>query len=46
MDGRTIGALLISVPNDRAGPGEEERLGGLVRAVAHKLSRGGVAAAA
>ncbi len=40
MDGRPIGAVLISVPNDRAGPGEEARLGAMVLAVARQLSRG------
>lgn len=40
MDGHPIGAVLISVPNDRAGPSEEARLGQLVLAVAGKLSRG------
>lgn len=40
MDGRPIGAVLISVPNDRAGPDEEARLGVMVLAVAGELSRG------
>jgi len=40
LDGRPIGAVLISVPNDRAGPEEEVRLGALVNAVARRLSRG------
>lgn len=40
MDGRVIGSVLISVPNDRAGAGEEKRLGAMVRATAHRLSRG------
>jgi len=40
LDGRPIGAVLISVPNDRAGPEEEARLGALVNAVARRLSRG------
>jgi IclR family acetate operon transcriptional repressor len=40
MDGRPVGAVLISVPNDRAGPAEETRLGQLVLAYAGKLSRG------
>jgi IclR family acetate operon transcriptional repressor len=40
MDGRTIGAVLISVPNDRAGPSEEDRFGEMVLEVARKLSRG------
>lgn len=42
IDGRPIGAVLISVPNDRAGPGEEARLGAMVLAVARELSRGAV----
>jgi IclR family acetate operon transcriptional repressor len=40
MDGCPIGAVLISVPNDRAGSGEEARLGAMVLAVARELSRG------
>jgi IclR family acetate operon transcriptional repressor len=40
MDGTPIGAVLISVPNDRAGPGEEARLGALALATARRLSRG------
>jgi IclR family acetate operon transcriptional repressor len=40
MDGRPIGAVLISVPNDRAGPGEEARLGEMAMATADRLSRG------
>jgi IclR family acetate operon transcriptional repressor len=40
MDGRPIGAVLISVPNDRAGPEEVETLGQLVRETAQRLSRG------
>jgi IclR family acetate operon transcriptional repressor len=40
MDGRPVGAVLISVPNDRASPSEEARLGRLVLAVADQLSRG------
>jgi IclR family acetate operon transcriptional repressor len=43
MDGRPIGAVLISVPNDRAGPSEEARLGELVQRVASALSRGSAA---
>jgi DNA-binding IclR family transcriptional regulator len=42
MDGRPIGAVLISVPNDRAGAAEEARLGAMVRATAERLSRGPV----
>jgi DNA-binding IclR family transcriptional regulator len=42
MDGRPIGAVLISIPNDRAGPEEEERLGYMVRETAQRLSRGSV----
>ncbi len=42
MDGRPIGAVLISVPNDRAGPEDVERLGQLVRETAQRLSRGQV----
>jgi IclR family acetate operon transcriptional repressor len=40
MDGRPIGAVLVSVPNDRAGPAEEERLGLMVLDTARRLSRG------
>jgi len=40
MDGQPIGAVLISVPNDRAGPGEEARLGAMAVATANRLSRG------
>lgn len=40
MDGRPIGAVLISVPNDRAGPGEEARLGAMAVETARRLSRG------
>jgi len=40
MDGRPIGAVLISVPNDRAGPVEAQKLGRLVRETAQRLSRG------
>lgn len=40
MDGRPIGAVLISVPNDRAGKAEEERLGAMALATARRLSRG------
>lgn len=39
-DGRPIGAVLISVPNDRAGADEEARLGAMVLTTAHRLSRG------
>jgi IclR family acetate operon transcriptional repressor len=39
-DGRPVGAVLISVPNDRAGPTEEVRLGAMVLATARRLSRG------
>jgi DNA-binding IclR family transcriptional regulator len=42
MDGRPIAAVLISIPNDRGGPEEEERLGRLVRETAQRLSRGTV----
>jgi IclR family acetate operon transcriptional repressor len=42
MDGRPIGAVLISVPNDRAGPKEVEKLGRLVKETARRLSRGAV----
>ena len=40
MDGQPIGAVLISVPNDRAGPGEEARPGAMAVATANRLSRG------
>jgi IclR family acetate operon transcriptional repressor len=40
MDGRPIGAVLISVPNDRAGREEVQKLGRLVRETAQRLSRG------
>lgn len=40
MDGRTIGAVLLTIPNERAGGDEEDRLGGLVRETAERLSRG------
>lgn len=42
MDGRPVGAVLISVPNDRAGPDEVEKLGRLVMETARRLSRGAV----
>jgi IclR family transcriptional regulator, acetate operon repressor len=45
MDGRVAGAVLISVPNDRAGESEEARLGAMVRATAQTLSRGEAPAA-
>jgi IclR family acetate operon transcriptional repressor len=45
-DGRPVGAVLISVPNDRAGPDEEARLGEMVLATARRLSRGSPAAKA
>jgi IclR family transcriptional regulator, acetate operon repressor len=38
-DGRPIGAVLVSIPNERAGTKEEERLGHLVLATARRLSR-------
>lgn len=40
MDGRPIGAVLVSVPNERAGRREEDRLGVLALEVARRLSRG------
>lgn len=40
MDGRPIGAVLISAPNDRAGASEEARLGAMALATARQLSRG------
>jgi IclR family acetate operon transcriptional repressor len=39
-DGSPVGAVLISVPNDRAGVEEELRLGGMVKSAAARLSRG------
>ncbi len=45
MDGRPIGAVLISVPNDRTSLREEARLGALVLATAQRLSRGSRGAA-
>jgi IclR family acetate operon transcriptional repressor len=39
-DGRPVGAILISGPSDRLPPSEYDRLGGLVRAAAVRLSRG------
>ena len=39
MDGQPIGAVLISLPNDRAGPKEERRLGQLAQETAQRLSR-------
>jgi IclR family acetate operon transcriptional repressor len=42
IDGRPIGAVLISVPNDRAGQEEVQKLGRLVRETAQRLSRGAV----
>ena len=41
VDGRTVGAVLLSVPNDRGGEKEEQRLGAKVLATARKISRGG-----
>jgi len=46
FDGSPIGAVLISVPNDRAGPGEEARLGNMVLDAARQLSRGAAPEAA
>jgi IclR family acetate operon transcriptional repressor len=40
IDGRPIGVVLISLPNDRAGPEDVARLGQLVKATALRLSRG------
>jgi len=40
VDGRLVGAVLISVPNDRAGNDEEARLGAMVCATVRSLSRG------
>jgi IclR family acetate operon transcriptional repressor len=40
IDGRPVGAVLISIPNDRAGPENEDRLGHLVQKTAQRLSRG------
>jgi IclR family acetate operon transcriptional repressor len=45
VDGTPIGAVLISVPNDRAGFDEISRLGKLVLATAQRLSRGTAARA-
>jgi IclR family acetate operon transcriptional repressor len=39
-DGSPIGAVLISVPNDRASEDEERRLGRLILTAAARLSRG------
>ncbi len=39
VDGQPIGAVLISLPNDRAGPKEERRLGQLAQQTAQRLSR-------
>jgi IclR family acetate operon transcriptional repressor len=39
-DGRPIGAVLISAPNDRATAGDYARLGGMVASTARTLSRG------
>lgn len=43
FDGRPIGAVLISVPNDRATEDDYARLGELVSATAQRLSRGSAA---
>jgi len=40
LSGRPIGAVLISVPNDRAGKAVEARLGALALATARRLSHG------
>jgi DNA-binding IclR family transcriptional regulator len=40
VDGRPSGAVLISIPNDRAGPKEERRIGRMVQETAQRLSRG------
>jgi IclR family acetate operon transcriptional repressor len=40
-DGSVVGAVLVSVPNDRASIAEEQRLGHMVLAAAARLSRGG-----
>jgi DNA-binding IclR family transcriptional regulator len=40
LDGQPVGAVLISVPNDRGGVDEETRLGAKVLATAQRLSRG------
>ena len=40
FDGRPIGAVLISVPNDRATEEDYARLGAMVMATAQRLSRG------
>ncbi len=42
VDGQPIGAILISLPNDRAGPKQERRLGQLAQQTAHRLSRSAV----
>lgn len=39
-DGNPIGAILLSIPNDRASVEEEARLGNMVVATAARLSRG------
>lgn len=39
-DGSPIGAVLVSLPNERAGADEVARIGALVRATAERLSRG------
>lgn len=40
MNGDPIGAVLVSIPNDRAGPKEEAKLAKLVVATAERISRG------
>jgi DNA-binding IclR family transcriptional regulator len=40
MDGQPIGAVLLSIPNDRGGSKEEKRLGLLAKETAQRLSRG------
>lgn len=40
IDGRPIGAVLISAPTDRAASNEYERLGNMVLSTARRLSRG------
>ncbi|MCB2078132.1 MAG: IclR family transcriptional regulator [Novosphingobium sp.] len=40
MDGSPVGALLVSVPNDRSSESEEARLGELVVNIAGQVSRG------
>lgn len=40
MDGRPIGAVLVSIPNGRADPEKEQRLGQMVKETAQRLSRG------